>query len=320
MGDCCDYPWSGWTDCCQENSERKRLRWRGYNANNNAQCSGSFEEIIEACGSYQIDRPMNDLQQCELLRARKTEGTTTTYTYAVIYDGVYTTNAGLRYEVMNGKWFRLSPYGGRIEINVEKALSDVDKTYIYKLGGVWYKFNNGQLFQTTYSYPVEQTLTKTMTFFGFADSGTYTIGDRKYELYIDNDRPVWSLILPDGTSEKATSIQEKQHQNEWYYQIDNIWYRYVKNFDGSSGRFDLVSVLPWIEITSTNTNSQISSYVVKDPAGSGLTTGVEYKNNNAGQYFYNSNSGINDNTVISNTRYLPPNGNQMRAGGFNLWG
>lgn len=277
-GACCDYPWSGWSNCCMEGGERRRLKWRGFNAFNSAECNrnSKYEEDIEPCGTYQQEKPDSMLAQCSSLRARPSESKSWEYeyNYSTIYDGVYMTNNGYRYEVINGRWFRLSAFGQKMEVSVSSAISQLDRAYIYKIGGIWYKFNNGRLYETTYTQESPRIVTDYT--YNYVKTGLYSVNGVAYELFINNDdKPIWSIINGDGTS-SIYNMNDKFYQNEWYYQFNDVWYK----FDRASNSFVSVMNLPWEVMTTTYYTPDPSSYTIVDAAGSGLTTGVTYTGSN----------------------------------------
>jgi hypothetical protein len=299
MGACCDYPWSGWTDCCSENNERKRLRWRGFNQYNSEECNaaGKYEEIIEPCGDYQASR--TDLDNCSIHRplTGQYKSTTYEYDYSVIYDGTYSTNNGFRYEVLNGRWFKLTPFGGRMEVSVDTAISQLDHAYIYKIGGVWYKFNNGRLYQTVNTQETPRFSNSNYSY-KYAQSGTYTIGSNRYEIFMNDDKPVWSIFNQDGTS-SVFEVTDKYYQYEWYYNFNDIWYKY------KNGVFESIMILPWeIENAVSITETAPVTYTVIDAAGSGITSGVTYVNDND---ITTTFVGTDNNNIARTSTYLPNN-------------
>merc|ERR1712226_271968 len=43
MGECCEMEWSGWSNCCSEKGQGKRLRWKGNT------CTADWVEKTEGC-------------------------------------------------------------------------------------------------------------------------------------------------------------------------------------------------------------------------------------------------------------------------------
>lgn len=261
MGDCCSFPWSGWTSCClsDDTNERLRLKWKGYNQNNSPSCQGSkeFQEIVENCGAYQIEIPDSQLPKCSALRGSYGYGSltkhyitdttiteVTTENYRIIPDGTYSTTNGFKYEIINGQWFRLTAFGGRQAVNVQQSYSQ--GAYIYKLGGLWYRFNNNRLYQTSNVQSITSLDYDQINVydFGYVNSGVYTIGLNQYEIYMNNGQPIWSRFNGDGTS-TAIEIEDKSWMNVWYYKFEGTWY----TFDLGTKMFTPVTVLPWERVT-----------------------------------------------------------------------
>lgn len=270
-GNCCDFPWSGWTNCCHEQGARKRLRWKGYSRFHSNECDNeaNYKEIIEDCGTYQQERPMNELQPCSTMRPTSKfysmGSTTIEYNYRYIDDGTYHTNNGYTFEILNGRWFKKSAFGSRMEVSVQQELSKYDNAYIYKVGGIWYKFNNGRLYQTVYTAP-EPTVTTTQYTYGYVGSGSYSIGTDRYEVFINQDRPVWSRYTTDGSTE-TINIVDKYFDNQWYYEFNGLWYGF------KNGAFEAITALPW-EPTQWTSGPSSTTYTIIDSAGAGLSTGV----------------------------------------------
>jgi len=232
------------------------LKWKGFNQNNSPACQGSsqqFEEIVEACGAFQMEIPDGQLPTCSSLRQTNgysmltkhyitdtTVTEVTTENYRIIPDGTYSTTNGFKYEVINGQWFRLTYNNGRQPVNVQQSYSQ--GAYIYKLGGVWYRFNNNRLYQTSNIQSITSLDYDRINVYdyGYVSSGVYTVGLKQYEIYMNNGQPIWSVFNNDGTS-TAIEIEDKSWMNVWYYKFDGTWY----TFDLSSKTFTAVTTLPW---------------------------------------------------------------------------
>merc|ERR1712176_158223 len=161
----------------------------------------------------------------------------------VIPDGVYSTTNGFRYEVINGQWFRLQAFGQKQAVSVEQAVSQ--GAVIYKLGGIWYRFNNNKLHVTTYVRPINSITWDTINYrdFGYAESGVYNIGTSQYSLFVNNGFPMWSRFNADGTSTDI-QVEDKHWMNVWYYKFGETWYR----LDLGTKVFKAIGSLPWENI------------------------------------------------------------------------
>lgn len=165
-GPCCDFEWSGWSNCCIDGSSQRRLRWKGN------QCDGKWIKEDEKC-----DEGTNDpstIQQCNsLYRIQQSYftgyeqdtieitdirvvGGRTSYTGHNVYygrridDGQYMLDGQiyvLRNSGDNQVWYIVNADNTQTKIEVEMFESKTThsgSTFYYRFGATWYKYINNQ--------------------------------------------------------------------------------------------------------------------------------------------------------------------------------
>ena len=160
-GNCCEFEWSGWSNCCLEGTARKTVRWKGH------QCDGKWENQELPCGEV-IESNVNTMKQClEIYNIQQnyftgqknaieitevqTVGGRTTYTGQNIYygrrldDGMYTVG-GKTYVLKNSGenqvWF-ISNGSSQTKVEVEtfeSKTTHTGSTWYYKFEKNWYKY------------------------------------------------------------------------------------------------------------------------------------------------------------------------------------
>jgi len=162
-GPCCDFEWSGWSNCCIDGSQQRRLRWKGN------QCTGEWRKEDEAC---EDGSETNNLQQCNNLyniqqsyftgyeqdtieitdvkitgNNRVQQSGWNVYYGRRIDDGMYTIG-GTTYVLKNSgdqqSWFMLNADNTQTKIDVEmfKSNQGYSQVYYYRFGTIWYKYIN----------------------------------------------------------------------------------------------------------------------------------------------------------------------------------
>lgn len=154
-GPCCEFEWSGWSNCCIEGAQQKRLRWKGN------ECTGEWQKADEQC---EPGTDTTNLQQCTQLYNIK-ESQNQNYGYNIYYgrriDEGYYTIGGKTYVLKNSgdqqSWFILNTDNTQTQIDVEIFLSNNGQfghTYYYRFGNIWYKYiNNNFAYYGTTSPP-----------------------------------------------------------------------------------------------------------------------------------------------------------------------
>jgi hypothetical protein len=170
MGECCEYDWSGWSNCClTRNRQEKKIRWKG-------NCGTQEWSIIEencvygekAKGECNYMNKVNVVTGDETItelhyqwRMGKTwYNVTKSYNrYPAPVNGDYTIN-GVIYRLQDGQWYIVSQgsqFGLNQLIEVETSqysANGIQERYFYKFAGQWYQFiNNGFQLQSSYVKP-----------------------------------------------------------------------------------------------------------------------------------------------------------------------
>lgn len=166
-GPCCDFEWSGWSNCCIDGSAQRRLRWKGNS------CTGEWRKEDETC-----DEGTNQettIQQCNAvyniqqsyftgyeqdtieITDIRVVGGRNSYTGQNVYygrridDGMYTIG-GQTYVLRNSGdsqvWYVLNADNTQTKIEVEMFESKTTysgSTFYYRFGASsWYKYINNR--------------------------------------------------------------------------------------------------------------------------------------------------------------------------------
>lgn len=155
-GPCCEFEWSGWSNCCIDNdNSQKRLRWKGN------QCTGEWKSANEGCGATADS--LGKLQTCEALYSINRQyfsGSVDSNTMTIVKQDTTTwSNTQAGWNVMYGRQIANGYYtiGGQTYKLV--SVGDEQTWYLVNLDGSevvvdveYYKYSQGQGYSTTHYY------------------------------------------------------------------------------------------------------------------------------------------------------------------------